>query len=129
MTQEIQKRDWKSFFDDLSKRRFEWRTKVEVTGSDIGHQTLTDKLPLNGIAVEESKGKTLVEIIVGYDEDNHQTHTLVDPLSVHYKGDDDELGGIVEIGESDGTKTMVHIIEPLPFKIGALRAQGIAKSE
>ncbi|MDH3494217.1 MAG: DUF5335 domain-containing protein [Acidobacteriota bacterium] len=127
MTEEIPRTEWKAFFNDLSKRRFEWRTKVEVLGS-IGDQILTQELPLNGITVEEGKVGTIVEIIVGFDEDNHQTHTIADPQRINYMAEEAGVAGVVEIVEGDGTRTMVHIIEPLPFKIGALRARQIAKS-
>ncbi len=41
------------FFDDLSKRRFEWQTKIEVIKESIGDQILAEGLALNGITLEE----------------------------------------------------------------------------
>ncbi len=52
MNFELKKEDWARFFDNLSKRRFEWMTEVEVLGANVGDQTLSNGLPLNGITVE-----------------------------------------------------------------------------
>ncbi len=115
MTQEIPKQEWKKFFDDLSKRRFEWQTKVEIINESIGDQILDKGLSLNGITVEEKGGRCSVEIIVGHDSDHHQTHTVVNPTKICYLGEDSSPSGVVELEEADGTKTLVYIIQPMPL--------------
>ena len=52
MNYEINRGDWAGFFESLSKRRYEWKTRVEVLNSEMGDQTLTEGLPLNGVTVE-----------------------------------------------------------------------------
>lgn len=115
MTKEIQKENWVTFFDDLTKRRFDWQTKIEVFSDDFGSQVLDEGLPLAGITSEGKGDKTTVAIFVGTDEDHHQTHTIKNPTKVAYLGDDIKPSGIVEIEEASGTKTLVHIIQPMPI--------------
>lgn len=115
MTSEIPRKDWKMFLDDLTKRRFEWETKVEVFGPEIGSQVLDEGLPLGGITCEKRGDDTVIEIFMGNDDDRHQAHNIRNPTRVAYLGELEKPGGIVEFEETDGTKTLVHIIQPLPI--------------
>ena len=113
MTLEIPKEKWVQFFDDLSKRRFGWTTKIEVMNDFIGDQILSENLPLNGITVEQTGNDSAIEIAVGAST-THQSHNIVNPSKVAFLGNDEKSGGVVEIEEDSGTKTLVHIIEPMP---------------
>lgn len=115
MTHDVPRQEWKDFFDDLSKRRFEWQTKIEVIKESIGDQILDQGLSLNGITVEEREDETTVGIIVGHDTGHHQTHNILNPTKVRYLADAEKPSGIVEIEEMDGTKTLVYIIQPQPI--------------
>lgn len=117
MTSEIPRQDWKMFFDDLTKRRFDWQTKVEVLSEDFGNQVLDDGLPLGGITCEQVGDETIIEIFVGTDDDHHQTHNIKNPTKIAYLGESDKPGGVVEFEEINGTKTLVHIIQPMPMVV------------
>ena len=116
MTLDIPKEKWAQFFSDLSKRRFGWTTKIEVMNESIGDQVLSGNLPLNGISVEQTGDETTIEIAVGANT-THQSHTIVNPGKVAFLGDNERAGGFVEIEEANGTKTLVHIIEPMPMMV------------
>ncbi len=126
MTHEVPKQEWKDFFDDLSKRRFEWETKVEVIKESIGDQILAQGLSLNGITAEDRDDETVVEIIVGHDTGHHQTHNIINPTKVRYLADEDKPSGSVEIEEMDGTKTLVYIIQPQPIVLKFVETKGIS---
>ncbi len=117
MTSEIPRAEWKVFFDDLTKRRFDWETKIEVFDDDIGNQTLDKGLPLSGITIEEKAEDIFVEIFVGTDDDRHQTHTIKNPTKINYLGEGEKPNGIVEVEEMSGRKTLVHIIKPMPIVV------------
>lgn len=118
MTQNIPKQGWTQFFDDLTKRRFGWRTKIEVISEEIGSQILGDGLPLQGISADfMSEEKSVIEIFVGQDRGHHQTHNIKNPTKIAYLSDDDSPSGIVEIEEADGTKTLIHIMQPMPLVV------------
>ena len=116
MTLDIPKEKWAQFFSDLSKRRFGWTTKIEVMNDAIGDQVLSENLPLNGITAEQTDDEITIEIAVGVNT-THQSHTIVNPGKVGFLGVDERAGGFIEIEEANGTKTLVHIIEPMPIMV------------
>ena len=117
MTSEIPREQWKVFFDDLTKRRFEWETKIEIFDDDIGNQILDKGLPLNGITIEKKAEDTFIEIFIGTDDERHQTHTIKNPTKINYLGEGEKPSGIVEIVEMNTRKTLVHIIQPMPINV------------
>jgi hypothetical protein len=118
MTLNIPKKEWGNFFDDLTKRRFEWKTSLEVIGRDIGSQSMSEGLPLKGVTAEFDGDKYVVEILLGKDAEHHQTHNIYDPAVVAFLPNESDPGGILEIEESDGTKTLMKILEPMPIESG-----------
>jgi hypothetical protein len=118
MNYEIKKEDWANFLNTLGKRRFEWRTRIEVVSSEIGDQILADGLPLNGFTVEKKGDQMLIDISVGESRDAHQTHNIKNPLRVAYLPADDQHGDVIDIEEEDGTKTLITFIEPMGILVG-----------
>ena len=117
MTINLPKEKWVQFLDDLNKRRFGWSTKIEVMNATIGDQVLSDGLPLNGFTVEQKGDQTSIEIALGKTIENHQSHNIYNPIKVAFLDESEKNGGIVEIEEENGTKTLVHIIEPMSVVI------------
>ncbi len=118
MTIKIPREAWARFLDDLSKRRFEWKTKLEVMNGDLGDQILSDGLPLMGITLEEGRSGPVVEIALAKDADHHQTHNIFKVKSVELLPNLEDAGGILSIEEEDGTRTLIRIIEPMPIESG-----------
>ena len=79
MTQEIEKSDWKSFFEKLSKEKFGWETNVQVLSDATGANMLSEGLPFNGITYEENEEGASIEIIIGKTAEKHDSHTIADP--------------------------------------------------
>ena len=117
MTNEIPKQDWKQFFDDLSREKLDWQTKIEVMNNETGAQILTEGLPLGGLTYEDAEGQERIEIMVGSGTENHQTHNILEPEKVYFRRADDCQVGTVEIEDAGGTKTLVHIIQPMPVLV------------
>lgn len=118
MTLSIPRDEWGNFLDDLTKRRFEWKTNLEVMNRDIGDQMLSDGLPLKGVTFEAKGDKTVIEILLGKNADQHQAHSIFEPEKLAFLPNENDHGGILEIEEADGTKTLVRILEPMPIKTG-----------
>jgi hypothetical protein len=116
MNFEINKEDWAMFFDSLSKRRYEWITRIEVINGEIGDQVLSDGMPMNGVTVERRGDRTNIDISVGMED--HQTHNILNPTRVSFLAADDAHGDIVDIEEEDGTKTLITFIEPMGVLVG-----------
>lgn len=117
MTNEIPKKDWKQFFDDLSREKLDWQTKIEVMNNETGAQILTEGLALGGLTFENEEGQERIEVMVGSGTENHQTHNIFEPEKVYFRRADDRQIGTVEIEDASGTKTLVHIIQPMPVLV------------
>lgn len=118
MNFEIKKEDWGRFFDNLSKRRFEWNTEIEVLNTDIGDQGMSVGLPFNGVTVEKIGDHTTVDISVGENTDQHHTHNIKNPMRVAYLAADDNYADVVDIEEADGTKTLLRFTKPIGVMVG-----------
>lgn len=119
---EIKKENWTNFFEILSKRRFEWKTRIEVLSSEMGDQVLSDGLRLNGITIEVIGDRTSIDISVGENTDSHQTHNIQNPTRVAFLAADNH-GDVIDIEERDGTKTLITFVEPMGILIGFIEEQ------
>lgn len=124
MTLYIPKEKWTNFFNDLSKRRFGWETKIEVLAESVGDQILSEGLPLNGVTYESKLNK--IEILVGENTEHHQTHNIINPVRVAFLSEEEYQTGILEIEEEKGTRTLVRIINPMPVHVGYINYQIVA---
>jgi hypothetical protein len=118
MNFEIKKENWANFFESLSKRRYEWKTKIEILNPELGDQTLTEGLPLNGITVESKGDEISFDVSVGANTKFHQTHNIKNPTKVAVLSATDKHGDVIDIEEADGTKTLISFIEPMAILIG-----------
>ena len=118
MTLNIPRDEWRNFFNDLTKRRFEWKTSLEVINEEIGNQMLNEGLPLEGVTAETKDDQIVIEILLGRDPERHQTHNIFNPAQVAFLPNKADAGGILEIEEKDGTKTLIRILEPMPIESG-----------
>jgi hypothetical protein len=125
MTYEINREDWNRFFDSLSKRRYEWRTEVEVLSPTLGDQTLNISLPFNGVTIEGSGEETRLEISVGDSTGEHQTHNIINPSRVAYLSSETH-GDVIDIEEADGTKTLIRFNEPSQLLVGFAAVEVLA---
>ena len=126
MNFEIKKEQWTGFFVALGKRRYEWKTKIEVLNSEIGDQILTDGMPLNGITVEARGNNIAIDISVGDNTEFHLTHNILNPTRVAFLEAADNQGDVVDIEEDDGTKTLITFIEPIGIIIGFTEIKMVA---
>jgi len=110
MTQEIQKSDWRSFFDKLSKEKLGWETNVQVLSDATGANLLAEGLPFIGITYEENEEGASIEIITGKTAEQHDSHTVADPQKVAFQPDDADIGGTLDIEDSSGAKTLVSFL-------------------
>ena len=79
MSFEITKEYWSDFFNTLSQRRFESRTRIEILEPAMGDQVLSEGMPLNGITFESTGDRTSIDITVVGSRDSHQTHHIINP--------------------------------------------------
>ena len=128
MTNEIPKQEWEQFFDELSREKLDWQTKIEVMNDETGAQILTEGLPLGGLTFDDKDGQERIEVIVGNGTENHQTHNILEPEKVYFRRADDRQVSTVEIEDAGGTKTLVHIIQPMPVLVQYVETKTVITS-
>ena len=63
-TQEIQREEWRKFFDAFSRQHEGWLATLEIFAPDLGAQEEAHELPLEGISISsEGSGGTAIAMI------------------------------------------------------------------
>ena len=117
MTKEFQKAEWKDLFDSLSRDLFDWETTVHLLHPDTGAQILSEKLPFNGLTLDEHGGKRTIELLVGAGAEGHQTHNIVEPTKVAWAKRGRGPAGTLDIEGADGTTTLITFMHPRRFLV------------
>ena len=112
MLREIPKEQWKLFCDELSRDRIDWETSVQILSKESGAQVLSAGLPLIGLYFDNEDGKEKIELVTGTGASIHQTHSIFDPQKVILEAQSDRDGGILDIEDDEGTKTLISFIRP-----------------
>ena len=114
MISEILKPEWTNFFNAVSEKYADWQTKVEIIGNDIGAQVLLpDELPFSGAVEYKTNRINAIHFILGEKTGARQTHTIFSPLNVFFETVKDSPGGIIEIEDKRGDKTLVYLKQPI----------------
>jgi hypothetical protein len=116
MTREIPKEKWPDFFADLSENRSGWETIVGALPETVGDRFAAEGLALDAITFTAGTGQ--IEISVGQNPVQHESHKLADPVKVAYLDQGDDNVGVLEIEGREGTKTLVKFLNPMRVYIG-----------
>jgi hypothetical protein len=114
MTSEIQRFEWKLFFDKLSRDATDWETSVQVINDRDGAQMMSEGLPFNGVTFDDKGVKAVIEVLIGSGTSNHQTHNISEPVRVAFESTGKGPSGTLDIEDASGTKTLVTLMRPMP---------------
>ena len=104
-TRKLDKSQWRTFFDRLSKTLEGTQAEIEVASLSLGDQVEAKWLPLHGITYDPHDD--LVEVALeGLD------HMIRKPREVFLEDQSQELMSL-EIVDADGTKQVIKLREPL----------------
>ena len=104
-TRKLDKRQWRTVFDRLSKTLEGKQAEIEVVSLCLGDQVEAEWLPLHGITYDPNND--LVEVALeGLD------HMIRKPRKVFLEDQSQELMSL-EIVDADGTKQVIKLREPL----------------
>jgi hypothetical protein len=104
-TRKLDKNQWRTFFDRLSKTLEGKQAEIEVASLSLGDQVEAEWLPLHGITYDPNDD--LVEVALeGLD------HMIRKPREIYLE---DRTIGLttIEVVDADGTKQVVKLREPL----------------
>src|SRR5688500_3334453 len=110
MIMEISKNEWARYLGDLSCVLQGWDTKVEILRAEIGAQTLSEGLPFGGITFNERDDEATIGLSLGADAESHITHSISQPVKIAFEDGSLEHGGILDIEDEAGSKTLVSFI-------------------
>jgi hypothetical protein len=112
-TREIPRTEWTTFFNTFSSSRRGWMVTIEVLTPDLGDQIEVRGLPLDGITAELNlNGPDQIEIVAGARPDQHVSNTIVDPIRVWAKQNDQEADEALEI-ESESRTVLIRLRSPM----------------
>ncbi len=114
MTSEIQRFEWRLFFDKLSRDAMDWETSVQVINDLEGAQMMSEGLPFNGVTYDEKGPQPVIELLIGSGTSNHQTHNITEPVRVAFESTGKGPSGTLDIEDASGTKTLVTLMRPMP---------------
>lgn len=123
MTQQIQKAQWSEFFDRISHDFLDWETSVQIMSSDTGVQTLSSGLPFSGLTFDEKHGHNVMELSMGFNNQNHQSHNITDPQTVAFEPSGHGPGGTLDIEDKAGTKTLINFLNPMPVLVEYVKSE------
>jgi Family of unknown function (DUF5335) len=112
MTLELERSEWKSFFDGLSHDLEDWETTVHVLNGETGAQVLSERLPFHGLTLENVGGRETIGILIGAGTESHQTHNIIMPTKVAFAERGRGPAGTLDIEDAAGTTTLVTFLEP-----------------
>jgi Family of unknown function (DUF5335) len=104
-TRKLDKEQWKTFFDRVSKMLEGKQAEIEVASLSLGDQVQAEWLPLHGITYDP-KGDLMEVTLEGLD------HLIAKPCEVYVQ--DGTMGlESVEIIDADGIKQIVKLRDEL----------------
>ena len=102
---QLEKSQWKGYFDRFSRALGPKRIEIEVTGLSLGHQIQAKWIPLLGVSYEP-RNDVVAVIAEGVE------HFIRKPTQIHLEHD----GGWVhriEVIDADGNRHTLSLKEPL----------------
>lgn len=127
MINEILKPEWTNFFNTINQNYPEWQTKVEMMEDDTGAQVLMpDGLPFSGFVEYKTTQISAIQIILGEKTNARQTRTIFSPQNVFFETSENNPGGVIEIEDKRGDKTLVHLIKPIQVLAAYLKPEALA---
>ncbi len=112
MTLEVERTEWKKFFDTLSHDLADWETTVHILDGENGAQVLSERLPFQGLTFEREGAAETIGLSVGFGTQNHQTHNIRNPAKVAFAERGHGPAGTLDIEDADGVTTLITFIEP-----------------
>jgi hypothetical protein len=104
---EIQKPEWKGFFNTFSKQHKDWLVTVEV--NDTGNPKIIGKsLPLRGITAD-GKDREII-LILSNERDEHYEHIIHAPESVTLEQTGEGAHKELSIKSQDGVITVLKFV-------------------
>jgi len=104
-TREIEKDNWQSFFDQVSRVLQGKLIQIEVDSLELGAQTELDKLSLNGLTYDKKDDAFIIST-------EEIEHVIRSPQQIFVADGSDGINSL-QVRSADGTEQIVSFVEPL----------------
>src|SRR6267378_7810673 len=106
-TREIQRSEWRTYFDDFSRDLEDLVATVEVAGKDVGAQVEAERPLLTGITYDDGDDIVVIGLDApgGLAEDLE--HIVYHPQKIYVAEEDDVT--VFDIEDSEELKTLVRL--------------------
>lgn len=102
-TEQVDKSEWKQFFDDFSRDHLGKSMTAQLHGRGTPGSEEAHALPFDGIALEEKGSEAgTVRIALGDKANDHIVHAIPHLSQVWKRSSDDAGGEMVELHGADG---------------------------
>ena len=116
MAKQLEKSQWRAYFDRMSKALVGKRAEIEVASLKLGDQIEAEWLPLLGISYDPKDD--IIEIALeGVD------HLIPKPREVYVEENGLELSSL-EVIDAEGTHQIIILKDPMMLPAPALRPSG-----
>ena len=107
-TREVLREEWGPFFDQFSSTHMGRVVSLEMVSGELGSHREAHNLPLEGISADFESGLTQVTIAMGGRADRHVAHTVLSPLHVWLRQDEETGEDTLELETRDSV-TLVRV--------------------
>ena len=109
-TQEIQREDWREYFDALAKRLPTVEVTVEVIGRDVGDQFIGDPLRLAGISYDNKDDALVIGLDAPGGLPEEVEHFVYNPQRIMV-ADQDDGSTVIEVEDAESRQTIIRYAE------------------
>jgi hypothetical protein len=106
MAEIIERTDWKDFFQDFSELHRGEKTRLgvfEIRDGVVSDLWIEDGLPLLDIDVDVKDGRQAIGLLF-----EHFRHSIENVSAIKHVGDEEEVGGGVDIQDDEGRTTALR---------------------
>jgi hypothetical protein len=117
--QEIHPNQWIPFLAQFTRENRGAHARLEIVGSstDIGYGVETEDRPFEGVSADIKNGERTVWVAFGSRAENHMTHGIRSATAIRVLPPAESTGAVLEIEDSDGTKTILELSHPEQFAL------------
>lgn len=104
-TRKIEKKNWQSFFDRISRALQGKLIQIEVDSLELGAQIELDKLSLNGLTYDKKDDAFIIST-------EEIEHVIRSPQQIFFADGSEGIASL-QVRSAEGTEQVINFIEPL----------------
>jgi Family of unknown function (DUF5335) len=108
-TQELPREDWRTYFDDLSRRLGAVDATVEIDAGDLGAQVEAERLVLTGISYDDRDDVLVINLAEPGAARDELERMVQQPQRILVDSAAGVLPTTIEVEDAEGQRTLVEL--------------------